>query len=77
MGVERSVTRWYVQRQTLVQEIALLEEKLARLSQTAEEGAHTGNVTEQPENEHDLQQQLAKTRERLHVLGPCPRPMMG
>ncbi len=69
MGVERAVTRWYAQRQLLLDEIAFLEARVAPLL-TAED------VTLQRENA-DLVEQLARTQEKLHLLGPCPKPMMG
>ena len=72
MGVERAVTRWYTQRQLLLDEIASLEAKLA--PSLTDEGAapkqENTNLKEQKER-------LAKTRERLRLLGPCPKPMMG
>ena len=67
MGVERAVTRWYVQRQLLLAEIASLEKEIA-LSST-DDGATVQQI--------ETQQKLAQAREKLHVLGSCPRPMMG
>ncbi len=68
MGVERAVTRWYVQRQLLLDEIALLETKVTP-SSTDEGVTSQGNI--------DILQKLADAREKLRVLGTCPRPMMG
>ncbi len=67
MGVERAVTRWYVQRQLLLDEILLLETKIAPSS------TDDGAISQQGE----LLQKLAQVQEKLCVLGNCPRPMMG
>jgi hypothetical protein len=81
MGVERAVTRWYLQRQTILNEIAQLECQIAEMQavhvalinlelqvQQEEEGVDPDNVPL-----HQLQQAQAK----LDALGPCPKPMMG
>ncbi len=67
MGVERAVTRWYLQRQTLLQEIeeALRTQSAASISEVA------GTSQEDPSL------RLTRARERLKALGPCPKPMMG
>jgi hypothetical protein len=75
MGVERAVTRWYLQRQSILNEIATLEAKLARDRQTQEQKQGAGNSGEQVDAE--IRQQLAKAQEKLRTLGPCPKPMMG
>jgi hypothetical protein len=72
MGVERSVTCWYIQRQIILNEIALLKEQLK----------YTPSTPIQPSDAIDariaeLLLQLAKAQEKLNSLGPCPRPMMG
>ncbi len=67
MGVERAVTRWYVQRQLLLDEIILLETKIAPSS------TDDGAISQQEET----LQKLAQAQEKLRVLGNCPRPMMG
>ena len=67
MGVERAVTRWYVQRQLLLDEITLLETKIAPSS------TDNGAIPQQAET----LQKLAQAQEKLHLLGSCPRPMMG
>ncbi len=69
MGVERAVTRWYVQRQLLMDEIALLETKAAPSS--IDDGAASQQM------EPAVLQKLAQVQEKLRTLGPCPRPMMG
>ncbi len=61
MGVERAVTRWYVQRQSLLDELASLE---AKLKPESKERA-------------DIERQLAGVKTKLRTLGPCPKPMMG
>ncbi len=69
MGVERAITRWYVQRQILLHEIAEMEAKLrppavdAQRSQSQESAA--------------LERQIAEAREKLRLMGSCPKPMMG
>jgi len=63
MGVERAVTRWYVQRQSLLAEIASLEAQL---------------VQEQLSNDIvQAKERLAQAREKLRRLGPSPQPKMG
>ncbi len=70
MGVERAVTRWYLQHQSILNEIAALEAKLA---QVQTERQKPDNTTEQV----DIEQQLTSAQTRLRTLGPCPKPMMG
>ena len=72
MGVERAVTRWYVQRQTLLEEIARLETQLASVS-TENRQSETESVQE----DTDVVQQLVQAQMKLRLLGPCPKPMMG
>ena len=67
MGVERAVTRWYVQRQEIQREIEAQQARLERLP--AENQAS-------PERA-EAEQCLASARQRLLDLGPCPKPMMG
>ncbi len=69
MGVERAVTRWYVQRQLLLDEIATLETQMA--SSSADDDATLSNI------DGDVVQKLAQAQKKLRVLGSCPRPMMG
>ncbi|QBD82391.1 hypothetical protein EPA93_43035 [Ktedonosporobacter rubrisoli] len=72
MGVERAVTRWYVQRQSILNEIAQLEAKLAPAVAESENGGDA------PESEKTaLLEQLAVAQKKLHALGHCPKPMMG
>jgi hypothetical protein len=73
MGVERAVTRWYVQRQLILAEIAHLEEKQKPFEQSNEEQAQEASV----ESAGDLQLQMEEAQKRLKALGHCPRPMMG
>ena len=70
MGVERPVTRWFLQRDSLLKEIRDLEAKLAQL-QTEQQQPST------KEEQKAIAQQLADAQSRLHALGPCPKPMMG
>ncbi len=69
MGVERAVTRWYVQRQAYLDEIASLEARLAQMQTSGQE-------PDSKERE-EIKQRLANLQARLRALGPCPKPMMG
>lgn len=69
MGVERAVTRWYVQRQLLFEEIAALEAKL----QAAKENTQPSPGEEQK----TLERKIAEVHEKLRLMGSCPKPMMG
>lgn len=71
MGVERAVTRWYVQRQALLDELASLEAKLAQMQAEGQ-----GREPEGKERA-DIERQLASVKVKLRTLGPCPKPMMG
>jgi len=73
LGVERAVTRWYLQRQLILGEIATLEAKLT-LSQAQEQ---TLTESHAPQAAEEYLQQLAKAQEKLRALGSCPHPMMG
>lgn len=70
MGVERSVSRWYAQRQLILENIKSLEEKLASIPETSE-------TRQASEEAASIQAQLTEARERLHALGPCPQSLMG
>lgn len=73
MGVERAVTRWYVHRQSVLSEIAIWENAInAHIS-----GDKEASESTQADEMVDIQEQLAKAREKLLALGPCPKPMMG
>ena len=74
MGVERAVTRWYALRQVLVEEIARLEAQLTSVPDQ-EDACPTGDG--EAVSVEALHEQLARARERLRLLGPCPKPMMG
>jgi hypothetical protein len=69
MGVERAVTRWYVQRQVLIYEIASLEAKLAQMQEEGQESSSEERIA--------VEEQLAVARSKLRTLGSCPKPMMG
>jgi hypothetical protein len=69
MGVERAVTRWYVQRQVLIYEIASLEAKLAQMQEEGQESSSEERIA--------VEEQLAVARSKLRASGSCPKPMMG
>jgi hypothetical protein len=76
MGVERSVTCWYVKRQTILNEIALLESQLKLVSvPVLLANVQAGDIADARTVE--LLLQLARAKEKLNSLGPCPKPMMG
>ncbi len=68
MGVERAVTRWYVQRQIFLDEIAELEAKLQPVKE---------NMQPPHEEQMALKRQIAEVQEKLRLMGSCPKPMMG
>ena len=75
MGVERSVTYWYVQRQTILDEVASLEVQLKQMSSPLSLASEqVGAVPDAKDAE--LLRQLARAQEKLRSLGPCPKPMM-
>ncbi len=73
MGVERAVVRWHARRQALLCDIERLEvqAQLASAIASSEE-----NVASKRQEE-EIRDELAKARQKLHLLGPCPKPMMG
>jgi hypothetical protein len=76
MGVERSVVRWYAQRQVILSEITSLESQLQQMSVPLPQVG--GQADAAPDTKSaELLLQLAKAREKLSLLGPCPKPMMG
>ena len=82
MGVERAVTRWYVQRQTILNEIAQLETQLTQASAPTAtdetvQAVQAATAEKNSVNIAELQQQLIRTQAKLQALGPCPKPMMG
>jgi len=81
MGVERAVTRWYLQRQTILNEIAQLECQIAELQATPVPPTNLELQAQQEEEgvEPDSVplQQLQQAQAKLDALGPCPKPMMG
>ncbi len=78
MGVERSVTRWYLQRQLILDEIVQLEVKQEPIStehavgEPADEG-----VANEKESQEAVSSQITVARRKLKALGHCPKPMMG
>jgi len=77
MGVERSVTRWYVQRQLLLAEIELQSAKVLPVQDSSSEEGKSDIEASEAGTPHEAVQQFARTQEKLHLLGPCPKPMMG
>ena len=67
MGVERAVTRWYIHYQRITDEIAALTAKLADIQADLQASSETAAI----------EKQLASLQDKLHTLGPCPKPMMG
>ena len=81
MGIERTVTLWYLHRQILLNELALLEAQLVQIratsdSEVAQPEAQKG-VSPFPTECVEIEEQSKRVRERLRNLGPCPKPMMG
>jgi hypothetical protein len=71
MGIERTVTLWYLHRQVLLNELALLEAQLVQIR------AISDSEVAQSEVREGAEERRKRVQERLHDLGPCPRPMMG
>ena len=75
MGVERTVTLWYLHRQLLLHELASLEAQLVQIPPTSDaEGIPLAPLSTELV---DVQQKYKRTQEMLRTLGPCPKPMMG
>ena len=91
MGVERAVTRWYLQRQIILDEIATLQAKLNDAQSKEQEAVERSTIITTDTaithvvvlSDADAQaideylQQLAQAKEKLQALGARPRPMMG
>jgi hypothetical protein len=75
MGVERTVTLWYLHRQLLLNELASLEAQLVQIPATSD--SELVSPVPLPKELIDVEQQYKRTQEMLRALGPCPRPMMG
>ncbi|MBV9614687.1 MAG: hypothetical protein JO031_04420 [Ktedonobacteraceae bacterium] len=75
MGVERTVTRWYAQRQSLMEEIVRLEAKIAQPPDVNQKTQDTS--AHEAVDLQSWQEELAKAQKKLRLLGPCPQPMMG
>jgi hypothetical protein len=69
VGIERAVTRWYLQRIAYESEVASLEAKLK---------VELNNPQRLEGKERaELEKQLAQAHAMLQTLGPCPKAMMG
>jgi hypothetical protein len=81
MGIERTITLWYLHRQMLLQELASLEAQLVQIYTASEDEAAQPEVRKGvsplPNEYVEIEKQCKRVQERLHNLGPCPRPMMG
>lgn len=82
MGVERAVTRWYVQRQVILDEIVALQASLMRSQQAAtrqlsDEAATSAGTRANAETIAEIERKLTEAQSRLRELGPCPKTMMG
>ena len=75
MGVERAVTRWYAQRQLLLEEIVRLQAKFAQPPDANQEAQNA--AMHEAVDLQSLQTELIRAQEKLRLLGPCPQPMMG
>lgn len=69
MGIERAVTRWYLQRIAYESEAASLEAKLSEVRNNTQD---LGS-----EERAEYEKKLAHMLSRLQTLGPCPKAMMG
>lgn len=83
MGVERSVTRWYLQRQFILSEIMQLEIKLGlsstdmTVADSTDESADEMKVGPEKIDLEAVSLQIIAARNKLKALGHCPKPMMG
>ncbi len=69
MGIERAVTRWYLQRIAYESKVATIEAKLSGMRNNAQEL--------ESKERADYEKQLAHALAGLQTLGPCPKAMMG
>ena len=69
MGIERAVTRWYLQRIAYESEAASLEAKLSEIRNNTQELGSKERA--------EYEKKLSHTLSRLQTLGPCPKAMMG
>ncbi len=69
MGIERSVTRWHLQRIAYESEVASIEALLGV--------KHNNPQMLESKERAGLEKQLADILAKLHALGPCPKAMMG
>jgi hypothetical protein len=69
MGIERAVTRWYLQRIAYESEVASIEAKLRN------EQSNPRRL--ESKERAEFEKQLAQAQTRLQTQGPCPKAMMG
>ena len=81
MGIERTVTLWYVHRQMLLNELALLEARLVQIHSTSDSEVGQSEVWKGaspfPAGRMEVEERYRRVQEMLRNLGPCPRAMMG
>lgn len=81
MGIERSVTLWYLRRQMLLNELALLDAQLMQMCTASEHEAVQSQVRKGtdpvPTECAEIEKQYKRVQEKLRNLGPCPKSMMG
>ncbi len=78
MGVERSVIRWYIQRQLILNEIDALEDQLQSSDfSPSNEGKEREQTVTGVTDKSELQHRRIEAQRKLQALGECPRPMMG
>ena len=81
MGIERTVTLWYLHRQTLLNELASLEARLVQMRPIPYSAATLPEARQEaspfPKELVEIEAQYRRVQEKLRDLGPCPHPMMG
>jgi hypothetical protein len=65
MGVERAVTRWYLHRQLLLNQVS------------AKTASSDSKLPSTPVDSDQEGAQNTETQGEVTRLGPCPKPMMG
>jgi hypothetical protein len=81
MGIERTVTLWYLHRQTLLNELASLEARLVQMRPIPFSEAVPSEAKQEaspiPTELVEIETEYKRVQEKLRNLGPCPHPMMG